>query len=532
MTYRFTISRPARSGVLAVLALLPVIGSCAPGQLKDDGFGPPPGGLETINVVPGSVTLAADQSQAFQVSGTLSDGSSVVDFAVTWSATGGTITSDGFYTAGSTAGTFLVIATETNSGLADTSTVVISTATVTAVRLAPASVALVGGERQQFTVSATLSDGSTASVPVSWDATGGTITSGGRYTAGSTAGTFRVIATTANGLADTSAVTITIPTVTGITVSPDNPTLIVGEARQFSARATLSNGSTQANPTVTWSASGGTISAGGLYTAGSTTGTFFVAAVHASGLADTSIVTIVPVPPVDTVLAHLPPGMTTLIDERWDVKTPSGWTLQSCGSCEAKVSIQADATAPRSPSNVLQFIYEGEVGGQGAGARTHRWAGVTSLYVAFWFKHSSNWVSNSTAINKMMYLGTNQGNGTQNDNILNFENATTISFYQQNGIDDHRRMLPNVGGSFTLTKGRWHFIELVLTASTGGLLNGGLDIWVDGRQTHHRTDIRYKVGENAVFTGIDLDPILGGGPQNVNPAQYYWIDHLIIKGRN
>jgi hypothetical protein len=93
-------------------------------------------------------------------------------------------------------------------------------------------------------------------------------------------------------------------------------------------------------------------------------------------------------------------------------------------------------------------------------------------------------------------------------------------------------MLPNVGGSFTLTKGRWHFIELVLTASTGGLLNGGLDIWVDGRQTHHRTDIRYKVGENAVFTGIDLDPILGGGPQNVNPAQYYWIDHLIIKGRN
>jgi hypothetical protein len=235
---------------------------------------------------------------------------------------------------------------------------------------------------------------------------------------------------------------------------------------------------------------------------------------------------------VDTVLAHLPPGLSTLIDERWDVKTPSGWTLQSCSSCEARVSIAADATAPRSPSNVLQFRYEGEVGGQGAGARTYRWAGVRTLYLAFWFKHSSNWVSNSTAINKMLYLGTNQGNGTQNDNILNFENANSISFYQQNGIDDHRRMLPNVGGSFTLAKGRWHFIELVLTASTGGQLNGGLDIWVDGRQTHHRTDIRYKVGEDAVFTGIDLDPILGGGPQFVDPAQFYWIDHMVIKGGN
>ncbi len=39
-----------------------------------------------------------------------------------------------------------------------------------------------------------MSDGSTSAVSVNYSETGGTITAGGLYTAGSTAGTFRVIA--------------------------------------------------------------------------------------------------------------------------------------------------------------------------------------------------------------------------------------------------------------------------------------------------------------------------------------------------
>ena len=55
-----------------------------------------------------------------------------------------------------------------------------------------------------------MSDGSATSVSVTWSATGGTITTGGLYTAGATAGTFRVIAVRqGDTLADTSAVTIT-----------------------------------------------------------------------------------------------------------------------------------------------------------------------------------------------------------------------------------------------------------------------------------------------------------------------------------
>jgi len=54
-------------------------------------------------------------------------------------------------------------------------------------------------------------------VSVAWNATGGTITPGGLYTAGTTAGTFRVIATSGT-LADTASITITIPLGSGTPV--------------------------------------------------------------------------------------------------------------------------------------------------------------------------------------------------------------------------------------------------------------------------------------------------------------------------
>ena len=72
-------------------------------------------------------------------------------------------------------------------------------------------------------VSGVWSDGGTTAPAVTYSATGGTITSGGLYTAGSTAGTFRVIATQQGGtLADTAAVTITAPppTLTQVILTP------------------------------------------------------------------------------------------------------------------------------------------------------------------------------------------------------------------------------------------------------------------------------------------------------------------------
>ena len=82
--------------------------------------------------------------------------------------------------------------------------------TLTQVLLTPATVSVPTAGMQQFAVSGVWSDGSGAVPAVTYAATGGTITAGGLYTAGNTAGSFRVIAAQQGGpLADTSAVTIT-----------------------------------------------------------------------------------------------------------------------------------------------------------------------------------------------------------------------------------------------------------------------------------------------------------------------------------
>lgn len=186
---------------------------------------PPPPTLSAIVVTPDTATLAAGGKKTFAATGKLSDGSTTA-VGVNWTATGGTIDAGGNYTAGTVSGTYRVIATGASSPLADTARVTIAasptTPTLQAVVLTPSTVSLQAAATQQFSASGKMSDGSTGPVSVTYAVTGGTITTAGLYTAGQTAGTFRVIAKQTNGtLADTSAVTITVPsTPSGIAIYP------------------------------------------------------------------------------------------------------------------------------------------------------------------------------------------------------------------------------------------------------------------------------------------------------------------------
>ncbi len=231
------------------------------------------------------------------MSGSWSDGSSSTPPA-TYSATGGTITAGGLYTAGVTPGAFRVIATHQGGTKADTSTVTITVPppTLSQLVLSPATSTLLPGESQQFTVSGSWSDGSNAAPAVTYSATGGTITAGGLYTVGATPGIFRVIATHQGGTrADTSAVTVLVPppTLTQLVLNPASLTLEPGATQQLTVTGYWSDGSTSA-PAVTYSATGGTVTANGLFSAGHSPGTFAVIAMHVGGTkADTSAVTIV-----------------------------------------------------------------------------------------------------------------------------------------------------------------------------------------------------------------------------------------------
>jgi hypothetical protein len=209
-------------------------------------------GLASLAVSPSTVTIPSGGTTElvadYRWNGATERGAPTL----TWTTTGGSIRSgwvfrDGrwlpaaFYQPGAQGGVQRVVASY--GSLADTATVTVgggaaSAPVLTAVEVAPGTASVGAGGTQPFTATGRLSDGSTASVAVTWTATGGTIGSGGLYTAGATAGTYRVIAQQQGGsLADTAAVTVTVaapPPTSGGTV---DPTLLPAATGQAAASA-------------------------------------------------------------------------------------------------------------------------------------------------------------------------------------------------------------------------------------------------------------------------------------------------------
>ena len=283
--------------------------------------------LAQIVLSPASLSLPAGGSQQFTAEGKSAD-SATVSVTPAYTATGGTISPAGIYTAGQIPGTFLVIATDTATGVADTAGVTIPAPGVTlqSVVLTPATASVAQGAKQQFSASGKMSDGSTVPLSPSFSATGGSMSSSGEYTAGSTAGTYRVIATdTVSGNADTSSVTITAPpaTLQAVVLTPTTISLTAGAKQQFSASGKMSDGSTvPLSPS--FSATGGSMSSSGEYTAGSTAGTYRVIATDTvSGNADTSSVTIT-APPATLQAVVLTPTTISLTAGATQQFTASG----------------------------------------------------------------------------------------------------------------------------------------------------------------------------------------------------------------
>ena len=185
-------------------------GKSASASLTVNAPPPPPVVVTRMDVTPATATVAIGATRQFAATEVLSDGTSRAATGVTWTATGGTVTVGGLYTAGSSAGSYRVIGTK--GAFADTAAVTIpAPVVVTQILVTPASVTLATGATQQFTATAQMSNGTQQPAVVTWTATGGTVSAGGLYTAGTSAGTsYRVIATQQGGpLADTSAITIT-----------------------------------------------------------------------------------------------------------------------------------------------------------------------------------------------------------------------------------------------------------------------------------------------------------------------------------
>ncbi|MBV9146090.1 MAG: choice-of-anchor D domain-containing protein, partial [Acidobacteria bacterium] len=155
---------------------------------------------------------------------------------------------------------------------------VAATATTT-IAIAPTTASLMVGATQQFTATVT----GTSNTAVTWTASGGTVTTGGLYTAPNTAGTYTVTATSVADTTKSGSATVTVtapPPPISVSIAPTTASLQTGGTQQFTATVTGTS-----NTAVTWTATGGTVTTGGLYTAPNTNGTYTMTA---TSVADTT----------------------------------------------------------------------------------------------------------------------------------------------------------------------------------------------------------------------------------------------------
>lgn len=496
--------------------------------------------LVYVSINPASAALTTGSQQAFTTQGTFSD-SSRSAVAVQYTATGGTITPGGLFTAGSTPGTYTVVATTPSGLFADTAGVTVNAANATleSIQISPATLSVLVGGTQQFSVAGTLTDGSGVAVSVNWSATSGTITPGGFYTAPQVAGTYRVVATTVvGGVADTTVVTVNpAVTLTKINVTPATTSLLTGAIQQFAASGQLSTGGST-GVTVNWSATGGSITASGQYTAGNTPGTFRVIGVQQGGtLADTSVVTIVSLPPPGSnACTNEPAGQTPLFDAPWNAVPPVnpakdafGWGVRSLFEATNKLSIIQDAQAPKTAPNAIAGRFPQGSSGGSAPFQLFRPFGrnTTTIYFCIFTKLDPAFTNNGNTGTKFgFFITPYAGQAGAPNHYFNLTTNLGINL-QNNGAALNRNMF----SSFSLVNNRgiWVKIEFLVVGNTGGNSDGIARMWVNGAQVLNVTNVQYFLAQHpAAFSAITWNPTYGGGSNPVPYDMYQFIDHWYL----
>ena len=277
------------------------------------------GPLASITVTPVTVTLPIGTTQQYTAVGKDASGN-VVPIVPSWSvvAGGGTISpTTGLFTAGNVAGSYPNTVRASVGTIAGTASVIVTAGPLATITVTPNPDTLQTGASQQFTAVGRDAGGNVLVISPAWSVTngGGTIdAASGLFTAGGTTGTFTNTVRATSGTITGSATVVVTPSLATITVTPNPDTLRTGGVQQFSAVGRDGNG----NPfpiTAVWSVvnGGGTIDAGsGVFTAGSTPGTYVNTIRATSGSVSGFATVVVTVPPPVVTTITVTPNPVTL----------------------------------------------------------------------------------------------------------------------------------------------------------------------------------------------------------------------------
>ena len=433
--------------------------------------------------------------------------------------------------------------------------------TVSAITLTPVPAPVVAGEVVTLLVEGRTPTGQVAPVSVAWSASGGLIValsdSEAQFSA-DTAGTYEVYAQGSEAPFPLDSTTITVvpavsPTI-GVSVAPDFASVGLGAMRQFVATATRQDGSTYA-PGVDWIATGGTISSGGLYTAGSTAGSFRVIAKQQGGtLADTSVVSIggaqgepVCLAGVAGAYSNQPAGYTRVFEHDFgalpDGSNGAAGTNWLTEYGQNFLSIVSDSTGSGGDANCLRTEFpNGQASGYApvnisvdmrgdSGRRTEE-------YFSLWFLIEGSTFENQAVGTKFGFFGYGQSDtGALNQGFLILKgsgrqqlmSSMALEFWQQNTTS--RNLARNVGSGNAVTVGVWHHVEILMVLNTVGVANGQFQMWVDGVKTHQYTNVTYRTASASLgFRGWKWHPTWGGLGGTKTRSDFVKFAHAYLSG--
>ena len=456
--------------------------------------------LSTLQVTPASVSLATHASQQFHATGLFSDGSTQdLTSSVTWFSSDSsvaTISTGGMATAVTTGVTNV---TAKSGAMQASATLAVNNAGVglTSITLSPLVSTLAVHTTQQLTATGAYADGSSRDLTsnVTWSsssAAAATVDVNGLVT-GVAAGTTSITAAL-NGITQSMTLTITAPTITSISITPEGFTVPIGISQQFVASAVYSDGSSQDLVSgVTWTSSllsAATIDANGSATtlaAGTTTITATV-----GSLTDSTTLTVVP--------AHLTsisvlPATATMAVGTLQPFTATG--IFDDGSTQLLPSIQWSSSA----SNVLSIASTGLATAVSTGTSTVTAASGGISGSATVTVTSATLVSLAIApLNSSMPIGATRqftATGTFNDSTTE-DMTLSVLWGSSNGsiasIDDKGLVSSSATGQVTISA-NWGSItqSTLLTVSTVKLVSITVNP-ANGRVAPHTSALFTAVG--------------------------------------
>lgn len=474
MTYTFKLARRmAMAHGTIMIVLLAALAACNQGGDLKEGFAPPDlaATLNTVHTLPDSAALSPGATLQFFAFGRTLAGDSVDVVVRSWTASGGTISSGGVFQADSIPGLYQVSASaellngDPGRRSGRSMVRVLGTGSggpqLAGIDIAPRSVILGAGQAQGYTAVGRLSDGSNTTVTVLWTATGGSIDNGGRYVAGTTAGSFQVIATETSGLVDTANVVISAsppPPTSGHPNEPPGFTRFYENAYDVAPAVGIGNSNGSEIDGCWWSNSSN------------------------YGVASDPTA---------------PSGDGLVLDIRFPVGHPSGvgpGVLQEWDTC-------AESTNTEYSKLYLDFTLK-MAGGANGDLSDWEQHPVLVKFTGFWGSGRNGQGANASDMYGFFWT-----NGASQ-----FASDWGFSWINSHFPAGGRSLEQNRNGSKRLVAGQWHRMEIVLEMnSSPGSADGILKWWVDGVLVLDYSNVAFNsVASPSGFYGRHNSPTWGG----------------------